>query len=100
MNGAGHIQDMINRLKNNRSQLRSQRRGNAKDKLEYKSNIRFSEPEVCPEKLKKVKQRIKNQALKERKKARMLNFILILISLLIVLLGLGWFITKRSGTLF
>jgi hypothetical protein len=100
MNGAGHIQDMINRLKNNRNQLRSQRRGNAKDRLEYKSNILFSEPEVCPEKLKKVKQKIKANALEERKKTRMLNLILILISLFIVLCGLGWFISKRSGSLF
>lgn len=55
--GPGYIQDMINRMKNNRNQLRSQKRKKPNKQHKSKFTIEFSEKTVCPNKLARVKKK-------------------------------------------
>jgi hypothetical protein len=94
--GAGHIQDMINRMKQNRSQRPSSRPKFKSDYLDVidkgtkPASINFKK--VPLEKLRTIKKSIRTEAHQRHKKQRINLFIFIVISLIIfscIVIGLN-----------
>lgn len=94
--GAGHIQDMNNRIKQNRAQRPSNRekfKGKNREAIYSDSNKKTKRSNfktVSPEKLTEIKNKIREQTKKERKKERTINIISILCGLIILILVLIW----------
>lgn len=93
--GAGHVMDMINRMKQNREQRPSNRakfKGNNREGI-YSSDNKSKEAnfKTVPEnELKEIKLQIRKHAEKERKKERILYGILIVCSLITIIGILIW----------
>lgn len=94
--GAGHTQDMINRIKQNRAQRPSNRekfKGKNREGI-YSNSDSNKKPsnlkKISPEKLAKVKNQIREQNIKERKKERVVNIISLLSVLVIITIIIVW----------
>lgn len=94
--GAGHIQDMNNRLKQNRGQRPSNR---PKFKDHYKGSIystsdskasRVHFKSLSKAELEEIKYRIRKQAEKERKKERIIYGITLSVTILTIIIFLKW----------
>lgn len=87
--GAGHVQDMNNRIKQNRAQRPSKR---PKFKEKNRENIYSSEKIVLKpnfktvslNKLNRIKRKIRNRSKAEQKKERTINSVLIFIALIFI----------------
>lgn len=94
--GAGHVQDMNNRLKQNRAQRPSKKAKFKENNREgiHATKIQYEKPKykTVPEKeLTKLKKRIRERAKTEHKKAIIMDGILILLAILSITGMLLWF---------
>ncbi len=96
MSGSGHVQDMNNRIKQNRAQRPSKRpkfREHNRDNIYSSSghknqNLKFKT--VSEEKLTEIKNQIRKRAQKDRKKEWIVLGVLVIIVLLIAISILWW----------
>jgi hypothetical protein len=88
MSGAGHILDMINRMKQNRAQRPSNRhkfKQNSREIINSESDIEFIKPifKVVPEKeLIEIINRIQERSEIHRKRERILNVVFVVFGLI------------------
>ncbi len=93
--GAGHVMDMINRMKQNRAQRPSNRqkfKENNRDGI-YSTDKKAERPnfKTVPEKkLTEIKKRIRERAKSERKKERLIFGIFIICGLILIIGILIW----------
>ncbi|PID71245.1 MAG: hypothetical protein CR985_00810 [Flavobacteriales bacterium] len=93
--GAGHIMDMINRMKQNRAQRPSNRlkfKENNRNRI-YSSDKESQQPifKTVPEKeLIEIKKRIRKRAKAEQKKERIVFGVLILFGIILLIVILIW----------
>jgi hypothetical protein len=93
--GAGHIMDMIQRMKQNRS-LKPSKRNKFKDNNRETIHVNDSEqeqlnfPVVSEEELHRIKLQIRYEALRQRKKERVAYGIAIFVVTILMLLLLLW----------
>lgn len=94
--GAGHIQDMNNRLKQNRAQRPSKKvkfKGNNNTPLHSKSTTqptRFRAMNLSAEELIEIKNSVRRQAKKERKKELLIHGIVFIIVIIGIFLFVRW----------
>lgn len=93
--GAGHILDMIQRMKQNRS-LKPSHRNRFKDQLRDGIYVEDTDPErlyfseVSEEELHRIKLQIRYEALQQRKRERVAYGIAIFVVVIFILLVLLW----------
>ena len=96
MSGAGHILDMINRMKQNRAQRPSNRqkfKSNNREIINSESDNGIIKPifKAVPEKeLIEIKNRIQESAEIQRKRERILNVVLFVFGLIALIVFLMW----------
>jgi len=88
MSFAGHVFDMINRSIQNRELLKSkrERRNKVRDayfKAVHRKTV-FTEKEISPEELAKIKNEIKKKIRRERREDILITFFLLMIGLLAI----------------
>ncbi|NRB59011.1 MAG: hypothetical protein HRU50_03600 [Winogradskyella sp.] len=92
--GAGHVLDMVNRMKQNRS-MRPSNRKKFKDNRESirsasKHSSKLSFKEVSTEQLNKVKEKIRSEAALRRRKERFIYVLGFLIAFFVIFFIIKW----------
>lgn len=76
MGGAGHMQDMINKIKQNTALRASKRRDKRSQKLSKSKTTKLEFKKVSPSELKKIKNKIRLSTKRERLKTNVLTLLI------------------------